>query len=206
MTRPRRSQDERSQATTEALLRAAERAFGRDGYDASSLDAIAARARVTKGALYHHFPGGKSALFEAVVLRLHGRLVRALDAAAADATGRDGLSRVLDTYFAMATEPSFHRITSLDAPAVFGPDKWREIEYQHALRHIRTSIDLVLSASRVSDAAKTMLAQAFFGAVNEATFSVVAARDRDAARRLAVATIATIVEGAYTVLLRRAPA
>lgn len=198
----RRSQDDRARATTDALLRAAERLFGSQGYEATALDDIAARAGVTKGALYHHFPAGKSALFEAVVLRLQARLARALDDTAAAAKGLDGLKRVLDVYFLVATEPGFHRIASLDAPAVFGPDKWREIEYAHALRHIRESIDLVLSAPHATVAAKDMLAKAFFGATNEATFAVVSARDRAAARRLAVDTIATLVEGAYTVLLR----
>jgi AcrR family transcriptional regulator len=184
------------------LLRAAERLFGDKGYEATSLDDIAARAGVTKGALYHHFPGGKAALFESVVLRLQGRLAQAMDQAAKDASSLEGLKRVLDTYFVIATEPAFHRITSLDAPAVFGPDKWRAIEYAHALRHIRHSIDLVLSAARADSASKDMLAKAFFGATNEATFAVAGAQDRAAARRLAVDTIATIVEGAYTVLLR----
>jgi AcrR family transcriptional regulator len=203
-TPPRRSQTDRTRATTEALLRAAERMFGDTGYDATSLDDVAARAGVTKGALYHHFPEGKAALFEAVVLRLQDRLIGALDAAAQSAEGLAGLKQVLNAYFVIATDERFHRITSLDAPAVFGPDKWREIEYSHALRHIRGSIELVLSGTAAATGAKTMLAQAFFGALNETTFAVVAAKNRAAARSLAVDTIATIVEGAYTVLLRRA--
>jgi AcrR family transcriptional regulator len=198
----RRKQEDRARVTVAALLAAAQTLFGRSGYDATALDDIAARAGVTKGALYHHYPDGKAAVFEAVVLRLQAKLTADMDAAAQDAHGRDGLRRVLETYFRVATEPAFHRITLLDAPAVFGPEKWREIEHRHSLRHIRSGVDLILDRVQASDAARAMLAQAIFGATYEATFVVAAARDKAAARTLAVGTIAAIVEGAYTVLLR----
>jgi TetR/AcrR family transcriptional repressor of nem operon len=54
------------QATRERLLRAAFEEIYRRGFQAASLDAILARAGVTKGALYHHFPD-KAALGYAVI-------------------------------------------------------------------------------------------------------------------------------------------
>ena len=48
------------------LLEAAFAEFHLHGFQAASLDAIVARAGVTKGALYHHFPD-KSALGHAVI-------------------------------------------------------------------------------------------------------------------------------------------
>src|SRR3989442_3448107 len=53
-----------SESTRQALVDSAVEMFAKRGYAATSLDAIAKRARVTKGALYHHF-SGKQALFEA---------------------------------------------------------------------------------------------------------------------------------------------
>ena len=52
-----------------ALVEVAEGLFTEHGYANTSLDAIVAGARVTKGALYHHF-SGKQALFEAVFERV----------------------------------------------------------------------------------------------------------------------------------------
>jgi AcrR family transcriptional regulator len=52
--------------TREKLLKAAFEEVYRRGFQAASLDAILARAGVTKGALYHHFPD-KAALGYAVV-------------------------------------------------------------------------------------------------------------------------------------------
>jgi TetR/AcrR family transcriptional repressor of nem operon len=52
--------------TRDKLLKAAFEEFYRRGFQAASLDTILARAKVTKGALYHHFPD-KAALGYAVV-------------------------------------------------------------------------------------------------------------------------------------------
>jgi AcrR family transcriptional regulator len=56
---------EHVEATRRAVLAAARSLFGRKGYTQTSIDEIAAAARVTKGAVYHHF-AGKKALFRAV--------------------------------------------------------------------------------------------------------------------------------------------
>ena len=58
-----------SASTKRALVDVAEELFTEHGYATTSLDAIVAGARVTKGALYHHF-SGKQALFEAVFERV----------------------------------------------------------------------------------------------------------------------------------------
>ncbi|NUP32209.1 MAG: helix-turn-helix transcriptional regulator, partial [Streptomycetaceae bacterium] len=53
--RTRRTQQQRSDATTADLLAAARDLFAAEGYGGTSLDAVCARAGVSKGALYHHF-------------------------------------------------------------------------------------------------------------------------------------------------------
>ena len=66
---PRRKQKRRVRApdaTRHKLLEAALEEIYRRGFQAASLDTILARAGVTKGALYHHFPD-KAALGYAVV-------------------------------------------------------------------------------------------------------------------------------------------
>jgi AcrR family transcriptional regulator len=69
-----------SASTKRALVDVAEELFTQHGYAATSLDAIVAGARVTKGALYHHF-SGKQALFEAVFERVESDAARAIQQA-----------------------------------------------------------------------------------------------------------------------------
>src|SRR5215204_1980792 len=67
-TRSRISRVERRAETCERLIDAAERRFKRDGFHATSVDAVAEDAGYTKGAVYSNF-AGKEALFFAVYER-----------------------------------------------------------------------------------------------------------------------------------------
>ena len=58
-----------SQGAREAVIGAALQLFAERGYDATTTEAILARSGVSKGAMYHHFPG-KLELFEAVYIEL----------------------------------------------------------------------------------------------------------------------------------------
>ncbi|HEX4954165.1 MAG TPA: helix-turn-helix domain-containing protein [Thermoanaerobaculia bacterium] len=62
---PRRERD--SEATREALLRAASELFAERGFDGVRVEAIAERAGVNKAMISYHF-GGKRALYEAVLV------------------------------------------------------------------------------------------------------------------------------------------
>ncbi|SDF61393.1 transcriptional regulator, TetR family [Lentzea fradiae] len=61
-------QQDRAYATREAILHAAAEEFDRLGYDRTSLTAVLARAGLTKGAFYFHFPS-KEAVANALVER-----------------------------------------------------------------------------------------------------------------------------------------
>lgn len=72
----------RTQETQARLLNAAEEIFVRDGYEAAQLDAIAARAGRSKGAVYTHFKSKEDlflALFEHRTRSYIEKLVRSLD-------------------------------------------------------------------------------------------------------------------------------
>lgn len=89
----------RAQATREALLRAAERTFGRRAYEAASITDIVRRAGVAQGTFYLYFPD-KKAVFVELVEELGRSLREALrEATAACATRleveREGLRAFL---------------------------------------------------------------------------------------------------------------
>ncbi len=62
----RRTQAKRAEATRKALIAAARDLFATRGYDDVGAEEIVKAAGLTRGALYHHFPGGKAGLLEAV--------------------------------------------------------------------------------------------------------------------------------------------
>ena len=77
-------QAERSEATRAALIAAARLLFARDGYGGVGTEEIVRSARVTRGALYHHF-ASKEDLFRAVFEQVEAELTQRVAAVAASA-------------------------------------------------------------------------------------------------------------------------
>src|SRR3954447_20507832 len=99
-----------SASTKRALVEVAEGLFTAHGYANTSLDAIVAGARVTKGALYHHF-SGKQALFEAVFERVENDASRAINRALKGKKDPWKKARAgLRAFLAVVQEPRYRRI------------------------------------------------------------------------------------------------
>jgi AcrR family transcriptional regulator len=134
-----------AEATRRAVLAAARSLFGRKGYAQSSVDEIADAARVTKGAVYHHF-AGKEALFRAVYAEVEAEAqARAVAAGNPDESPIDQIVAKVNAYLDAALDEDIRRITLIDGPAVLGlePDGPADQQAGHvALRSfIATSIE-----------------------------------------------------------------
>ncbi len=165
---PRRTQAERSEATTTALSAAAHALFGRAGYPATSLDAVAAEAGVTKGALYHHF-SSKRDLFEAAFIREQERITARLEeVAAGHADVWQALRQGIRVFLEHCLDASFRRIVLLDAPHVLGWETVREIEHAHVLRVLRAGLEAARDEGRLATTDVTVSAHMLFGSLCEA--------------------------------------
>ena len=126
----RRTQTERREATTQAILEAAAALFGERGYDETHLSEIGERAGVTVRPIYYYF-GSKEALFEAVVAREEARLVAAIaddvDTPETDACARErSLEDRLRECLELLSDPPFQRIVLIDSPVVLGRERWTD--------------------------------------------------------------------------------
>lgn len=120
--------DTYAEATRRALLKAARQVFTARGYQGTSLDAVAQRARLTKGALYHHF-ADKRALFDAVVCELQdemGQTVNRQVAAEPDRWQR--LKRGIAAFLDACEAKPYRRLVIHEAPAALGMARFREID------------------------------------------------------------------------------
>ncbi len=140
--------------TRDALIRAGRELFGQKGFRQTSVEDLARAARLTTGALYHHFPT-KAALFEAVFEHAHTELMAASMAAAQDATDDlDELARGFEAFLDAVLEPDLQRILVLDGPAVLGPARYTELDERYAFAVIAAALRAATEAGtlRVDDA------------------------------------------------------
>ena len=177
----RRTQSERSDETTSALIAAAQDRFGRDGYRATSIETIAEAAGVTKGAAYHHFDG-KADLFRAVFVREQEQLVTVLDRVAADAPDAWAALRAgCRTFLEHCLDQAFRQIVLLDGPAVLGWDGVRAIESAHVLRVLNGGMQVAAAEGVVAPDHIEARSRMIFGALCEAGMLLARSEDPDAA-------------------------
>ncbi|MGA2164828.1 MAG: TetR/AcrR family transcriptional regulator [Solirubrobacteraceae bacterium] len=172
---PPRTQSERKQATVTALLSAARNLLVRDGYAATSLDEVVARAGLTKGALYHHF-AGKQALFRAVYEQELQRMLAMIEDRASKGRGQkrawDGLQAACEAFLDASLDPAIQRITLLDAPTALGWETMREIENNTSLRLLKQALKQAMAEGSITPRAVDPLANLLFGAMCEAAMAI----------------------------------
>lgn len=120
MSTDRKTRAEAAQETTDRLITVAHRAFAEKGFAEVSLDALAAEAGVTRGALHHHFTN-KAGLFEAVLRRIDAEIATEMDRVwAAEPDHWKGFRACFHAFLDTALHPDRRRILFQDAPAVLG--------------------------------------------------------------------------------------
>jgi AcrR family transcriptional regulator len=181
--------------TRAALVAAARRLFGRDGFAATSVDEMARQARLTTGALYHHFPN-KTALFEAVFEAVHADLLEAsLQAAVGAADEVELLTRGFDAFLDAVLEPEVQRIIIIDAPAVLGLARFTELDERYAFAAITEALRAATTSGRLRVDDPETLARLLLGALTRGGM-LIANSDQPRETRDAVArTLRAVLEG-----------
>lgn len=187
---------DRAEATRAQLLRHARALFAQRGYAAVGTEEIVGRAGVTRGALYHHFPAGKAALFEVVIEEVSAELAQRI---AAEALSQDdpwdqfrtGCAIFLDA----AIEPELQQLLLLDAPSVLGWQRWREIDARHGLGLIEFGLQSAMDGGRIEPAPVKPLAHAILGALDEGAMLVARADDVERARAEVFETLERLFAG-----------
>jgi AcrR family transcriptional regulator len=173
--------------TRQALVDAARTLFTAQGYAATGTEEIVAAARVTRGALYHHFHD-KTDLFRAVMEQIAREVAeRLIDAElagppAADAWEevRDGLRAFLD--LCVVTD-DFQRIVLVEGPAVLGHEAWDELVARHGSNLLAEWLSRAVEQGRIAPVAIQPLTRLLIAMISESSLYIARADDRSAARQ-----------------------
>jgi AcrR family transcriptional regulator len=184
-----------ARATRDALIEAALDLFTERGYSAVGTEEIVARAKLTRGALYHHFTD-KRDLFRAVFERVEGDLMERIGRTMTGAENPweliiAGMRAFLDA----CEEPAVKQISLTDAPAVLGWQEWREIDNRHGLGLTRAALDGAEQAGLIRPIATEPMAHLFVAALSEAAFIIAHAEQPKKARAEVEEALLQLVEG-----------
>ena len=184
-----------AQATREALVRAALELFTERGYAGVGTEEIVARAKVTRGALYHHF-ADKRDLFRAAFERVEEELMARIGAQmkATDDPWElmiAGMRSFLDA----CEEPAVKQVSLTDAPAVLGWQEWREIDNRHGLGLTRAALQSAVDAGVLRPIAVEPMAHLLVAALSEAAFVIAHAKQPRKARDEVERALIQLVEG-----------
>ncbi|KAA2261167.1 TetR/AcrR family transcriptional regulator [Solihabitans fulvus] len=177
---------ERGRLTRDQLVATATELFAERGYEDTSIEAVLHEANVSRGALYHHF-AGKEGLFEAVLEAVETRVDSQLVAAVAGQSDPvEALRGGCLAWIGFVGDHVVRQIVLIDAPAVLGWERWREVDQQHGLGMIRAALRATrrLPAELVDPFAHMLLAS-----LGEIALLIARSPDPDAALDNGVAAI-----------------
>jgi AcrR family transcriptional regulator len=184
-----------SSSTKRALLENATQLFAAHGYAGTSLDEVVAAARVTKGALYHHFPS-KLALFESVFDRLQEQATDEIEKRID--TVDDPWERAqigLESFLEVCREPQFRRICLQEGPVALGHERWVVAERAASYGIVKRTVDALLDDLGGAGELSEAYAAIFFGAIRSSSEYVADADDAEQASAEVLASISGILAG-----------
>ncbi|WP_447008359.1 TetR/AcrR family transcriptional regulator [Saccharothrix isguenensis] len=184
-----------SESTRQALVDSAVELFTKRGYAGTSLDEVVKRARLTKGALYHHF-SGKQALFEAAFDSVENTFMRKLgEIVSAPGDPWETAMAGLRAYVRVCLEPSYQRIVIHEAPVVMGWERWREAEEHFSYGLLRATIEGLVTSGELEQLPVETMSRLLFGALSAGASTIAGASDPRKAGAEVERTIVRVVEG-----------
>src|SRR5271168_5272551 len=154
--------------TKARLVAVAREMFGRSGHSGVAMQDVCAQAEVTRGALYHHFPG-KNGLFRAVCEQV-AIDVTARVAAAAQAKP-DAWSRLVAgcrAFLEVYAEDDVREILLTDAPSVLGWAQLRELDARHGLGLVKLGIQRAIQEGAIESGPVDTLAHMLVSEIGRA--------------------------------------
>jgi AcrR family transcriptional regulator len=197
----RSRREEYAEATHEALVDSASACFFESGFAATSLDHVAQRARVTKGAIYHHFTS-KRELFLAVLERQQEHSVGSVTSAGASASDAwTGIVAAIDAFLGTISDPVYQRLCWVEGPAALGFEEWWACGERYEIEVIRRLLERAADAGVLVVEDLDMLAHVLFGAVSAGVLGMVRSHEPSIERQRFRAVMLAVMAG----LVRRDP-
>jgi len=189
---------ERGQATRLRIVATATALFSELGYEATSIEAVLRDSGVSRGALYHHFDS-KESLFESVLEAIEAELAQAAIAASRGiADPADALRAGCDVFLDLTQTAKVRQIVLVDAPAVLGWQKWREIEARYGFGLLKAALEAAAARGQMRPGLVDMYAHMVLAALIEVALMVSRADDPAEALKTGRAALGELLDRLLT--------
>lgn len=174
--------------------------FASRGYEATSVSDVLDAARVSRGALYHHFVS-KEDVFAAVFVQTSADAIRRAGAKVRrDTSARQALIGGCLGWLDAVDDPLVRQILLVDAPVALGWERARLLEEATSLGAVRAAITRAVSAGELEVASIDLAARFINAMLTEAALSF-GPRER-AKRQRAGKLLAAMINGLAPVTSR----
>ncbi len=188
-----RTNKERTEATRQALLDAARKLFVAKGYADTGTPEIVATAKVTRGALYHHF-ADKADLFRAVLEREADAVARDIrDQTVPLGGGIDSFLLGANAYFAAMAEAGRARLLLVEGPAVLGLAEMDRIDKATGGAELRVGLEEAFAGTKLAGTSISAITDILSAAFDRAALAIA----EGASARSYKAAIKLIVTGLF---------
>ena len=141
---------------------------------------------------------GKEELFEAVFVEEQQTIAARLAQTYEERRSRDPVQASLTacrSFLDISRDPAVQRITLIDAPAVLGWQRMREIESEYGLAMMKEGIRNAIKAGRLKRRDVDALGHLLFGALCEGAMYMARAQDQAAAQRKVEREFKALIDG-----------
>jgi AcrR family transcriptional regulator len=184
----------KGQATRERIIRIAAKLFAKAGYEAVSIELVLAKSGLSRGALYHHFDG-KAALFEAVLEAMESDIAQQIRAASRGVADPVAALRLgCDAWIGLSRRPAIRQIVLIDAPAVLGWEKWREIDARFGFGLLKASLKAAASLGRIERGKVEIAAHVLLAALMEVVLVIARSNDPEREAGLSRSIIGELID------------
>lgn len=191
--------EEYAALTRAAVLEAAAELFAEKGFDVTSVDDIAGTARVSKGAVYHHFADKRAIFDEVFQLSQRGVLDQVEEALkglgdeehSPWSVANAAVQGFLESYVVDARRRSLLR----QSAGVLGVQRCREMDSELALPLVLGLLNQLAERGELRPVPIEMTATVIFGTLCEAATALAFAEDHEQAGREAAQVVGYMLSG-----------
>ncbi len=180
--------------TRQAIVESALILYASKGFAGTSIDAVADAARVTKGAVYHHFKD-KKALFKAC-FEVQGQLVAdALSQVSKGDNAWQYATNLCQEFLEFVLSKGHTTIPLPEVITVLGWQTWRQIDTRFTIGFVETVVDDLVSTGELKPYPRELVVNMIHGMMVDASMSLIQARKKPETRRQLVDMLAGMLSG-----------